>query len=142
MSDPFVKITVGKTHFKSSVKRNTLSPEWNQEFECTVADTRGTVAFQVMDKDVVSDDALGNAAVALSSVPAKQAQVFALPLAKHHHKKQRTKGVLHVALWFTGSQAETPEPAGEYPPSYTPAGSEGFPVGPTGFPAAGYRRHE
>jgi len=136
-SDPYVTVTVDKFHLKSSVKHKTVSPVWDEELLMGVSNPHSKVVFKVMDKDMLSDDCLGEAQVSLDGVPHNTPRDFALPLAN-----KKNQGVLHVALWFTGGSepaAAAAPAAGAYPPAgYPPAGypPAGYP--PAGYPPAGY----
>jgi len=67
LSDPFVTIGVGnalalKEH-KTTVKKKTLNPTWNETFDLMVPENQPYLVFTVFDEDLLSkDDFLGQAA--------------------------------------------------------------------------------
>uniref|UniRef100_A0A8C2JZF1 Extended synaptotagmin-like protein 1b n=1 Tax=Cyprinus carpio TaxID=7962 RepID=A0A8C2JZF1_CYPCA len=58
-SDPYVKIHIGETTFKSHVIKENLNPTWNEMYEVGIPDNNLDVKFEVYDKDFESDDFLG-----------------------------------------------------------------------------------
>ncbi|XP_043097610.1 extended synaptotagmin-1 isoform X2 [Puntigrus tetrazona] len=59
-SDPYVKIHIGDTTFKSHVIKENLNPTWNEMYEMLLTpDNNLDVKFEVYDKDFESDDFLG-----------------------------------------------------------------------------------
>ncbi|XP_062400652.1 extended synaptotagmin-1 [Sardina pilchardus] len=59
-SDPYVKIYIGDTTFKSHVIKENLNPTWNEMYELVLKGNMDLdVKFEVFDKDLDSDDFLG-----------------------------------------------------------------------------------
>uniref|UniRef100_A0A672MQV9 Extended synaptotagmin-1-like n=1 Tax=Sinocyclocheilus grahami TaxID=75366 RepID=A0A672MQV9_SINGR len=59
-SDPYVKIHIRDTTFKSHVIKENLNPTWNEMYEMVLSpDNNLDVKFEVYDKDFESDDFLG-----------------------------------------------------------------------------------
>eukprot|EP00736_Rhodelphis_marinus_P001976 Rmarinus@m.3465 len=57
-ADPYVVIRVGrKISLKTSVKKNTLTPQWNEDFEVLVEDPTDVVEIEMFDKNRVRADA-------------------------------------------------------------------------------------
>jgi hypothetical protein len=73
-SDPYVHIQVGdakKAAKKTSVKRKTLKPEWNEDFKLRLDATqrREILTFECFDSDMIGpDDSLGAIQIALESL--------------------------------------------------------------------------
>jgi Ca2+-dependent lipid-binding protein len=65
-SDPYVVLTIGDRTISTVVVKNSLNPEWNQNFEVSLPTKPTHVALKVWDKDSVGkDDFLGEATVPL-----------------------------------------------------------------------------
>ncbi|CAL1608478.1 unnamed protein product [Knipowitschia caucasica] len=72
-SDPYAKITVGQTEFKSSVVKENLSPVWNEMYEVVLRAQPGhEVQVELFDKDMDSDDFLGRITVSLADIISSQ----------------------------------------------------------------------
>ncbi|TSZ54736.1 Extended synaptotagmin-1 [Bagarius yarrelli] len=68
-SDPYVKITVGTTAFKSHVIKENLNPTWNEMYEMIlIPDPKLEVKFELYDKDIDSDDFLGRFKIKLEDI--------------------------------------------------------------------------
>ncbi|XP_051996700.1 extended synaptotagmin-1-like [Xyrauchen texanus] len=68
-SDPYVKIHIGDTTFKSHVIKENLNPIWNEMYEMILRpDNNLEVKFEVYDKDVDSDDFLGRFTLKLGHI--------------------------------------------------------------------------
>ncbi|KAG1925809.1 extended synaptotagmin-2, partial [Pimephales promelas] len=68
-SDPYVKIHIGETTFKSHVIKENLNPTWNEMYEMILSpDHNLEVKFEVYDKDVDSDDFLGRFKLKLGGI--------------------------------------------------------------------------
>ncbi|XP_060775117.1 extended synaptotagmin-1 [Neoarius graeffei] len=92
-SDPYVKITVGNSTFKSKVIKENLSPTWNEMYELVLASQSASeVCIEVFDKDIDKDDFLGRFHISLSEIIQDQYidQWFTLEDVKH--------GSLHLVL--------------------------------------------
>ncbi|XP_026121767.1 uncharacterized protein LOC113103459 isoform X2 [Carassius auratus] len=72
-SDPYVKIHIGDTTFKSHVIKENLNPTWNEMYEMIVSpDHNLDVKFEVYDKDFESDDFLGRFKLKLGHIISSQ----------------------------------------------------------------------
>ncbi|XP_062322229.1 extended synaptotagmin-1 isoform X1 [Osmerus eperlanus] len=68
-SDPYVKIHIGDTKFKSHVIKENLNPIWNEMYEVVLSVQAGQqIQFELYDKDLDSDDFLGRFTIRLSDV--------------------------------------------------------------------------
>jgi len=67
-SDPFVVVKLGAQEYQTGVKKKTLNPEWENESKDFLVDHPNlqVVSFAVYDKDMVTDDFLGEASMAVS----------------------------------------------------------------------------
>ncbi|KAG7323261.1 hypothetical protein KOW79_012963 [Hemibagrus wyckioides] len=72
-SDPYVKIRVGGTTFKSRVIKENLNPVWNELYEVILTALPGQeVQFDLYDKDVDQDDFLGRFKLSLRDLISSQ----------------------------------------------------------------------
>ncbi|XP_050969517.1 extended synaptotagmin-1 isoform X2 [Labeo rohita] len=72
-SDPYVKIHIGDTTFKSHVIKENLNPTWNEMYELILSpDHNLDVKFEVYDKDFESDDFLGRFKLKLGHIISSQ----------------------------------------------------------------------
>uniref|UniRef100_A0A8C2JUX9 Extended synaptotagmin-like protein 1b n=1 Tax=Cyprinus carpio TaxID=7962 RepID=A0A8C2JUX9_CYPCA len=72
-SDPYVKIHIGETTFKSHVIKENLNPTWNEMYEMVLRpDNNLDVKFEVYDKDFESDDFLGRFKLKLGHIISSQ----------------------------------------------------------------------
>ncbi|KAI9100137.1 hypothetical protein K1719_024355 [Acacia pycnantha] len=60
-SDPCVVFQMGKQKLKTRVVRRSLNPEWNEELTLCISDPPLPVQLCVYDRDMSSDDKLGEA---------------------------------------------------------------------------------
>ncbi len=89
-SDPYVRIQLtnkNKTPYlkriSSKAKKSDLNPTWNEDFVLFVLDPKDDcLFFQVMDKNVISDDKMGCATVPVASIPATDRKQETLTLEK------------------------------------------------------------
>lgn len=69
LSDPYVRLQLGKTRFKSKVVRKSLNPSWDEEFSFIVDDLQEELTVTVMDEDkYFNDDFIGQIKVMVSEV--------------------------------------------------------------------------
>jgi len=110
LSDPFVKI--GTYHDidgdfdvlkKGKVIKETLNPEWNEEFEIELVagNTRETsgIRIQVWDQDFISNDFLGQCSFSWSSV--KESVNTTAQLVERKGKKEDVIGTLTLKIKYT-----------------------------------------
>ncbi|KAJ8308924.1 hypothetical protein KUTeg_013798 [Tegillarca granosa] len=69
LSDPFCEVLMenGKL-FKTSVKKNTLFPKWNESFSYEVIDDTKLIEINVYDKDIISKDFLGKVVLSMDKL--------------------------------------------------------------------------
>lgn len=69
LSDPYVKLQLGKYRWKSRVVKKCLNPLWDEEFSFRVDDLSEELAVSVMDEDkYFNDDFVGQIKVPMSAV--------------------------------------------------------------------------
>ena len=69
-SDPYVVLKVDGTEFRTSVKKKTLSPTWNEMFSTPIYSSSAIFHLEVWDKDKIgSDDFMGESKLSLSACP-------------------------------------------------------------------------
>uniref|UniRef100_A0A3Q3EBH0 Extended synaptotagmin-1-like n=1 Tax=Hippocampus comes TaxID=109280 RepID=A0A3Q3EBH0_HIPCM len=65
-SDPYAKIAIGETTFKSNVVKENLNPVWNEMYQ--VLSMRQDVRVELYDKDMDKDDFLGRFNVSMADI--------------------------------------------------------------------------
>lgn len=69
LSDPYVKLQLGKHRAKTKVVKKNLNPVWDEEFSFRVGDLNEELTVCVLDEDkYFTDDFLGQVKVPLSKV--------------------------------------------------------------------------
>ncbi|KAL3521797.1 hypothetical protein ACH5RR_014631 [Cinchona calisaya] len=69
LSDPYVKLVLGKQRFKTKVVKKCLNPSWCEEFSFRVDDLKEEVVISVLDEDkYFNDDFVGQIKVPISRV--------------------------------------------------------------------------
>ncbi|KAG0459432.1 hypothetical protein HPP92_022560 [Vanilla planifolia] len=69
LSDPYVRLQLGKQRAKTKVVKRSLNPWWDEEFSFRVGDLRDELVVSVLDEDkFFSDDSLGQIKLPLSKV--------------------------------------------------------------------------
>ncbi|XP_074583720.1 protein C2-DOMAIN ABA-RELATED 5-like [Curcuma longa] len=65
-SDPYVIVRMGGQKLKTSVKKNNVNPEWNEDLTLAVSDPIEPLKLQIFDKDTFSqDDKMGDTEIDL-----------------------------------------------------------------------------
>ncbi|KAL4237453.1 hypothetical protein ACF0H5_002170 [Mactra antiquata] len=68
-SDPFCEVRIGETKlFSTSVKKKTLSPQWNESVTLQVTEECGMLEIQMFDKDIMFNDFLGKISLTLDQL--------------------------------------------------------------------------
>eukprot|EP00667_Euglena_gracilis_P003485 EG_transcript_3496 len=99
VSDPFVRLIVdGKEGPRTTTKKNTLTPVWEEKLEMYLGSKVSTVTFSVRDEDVGVDDALGTCHIPIADVLENNTQAIWCELDP--------KGELQVSITFVPSCQE------------------------------------
>ncbi|XP_023673047.2 multiple C2 and transmembrane domain-containing protein 2-like isoform X1 [Paramormyrops kingsleyae] len=68
-SDPYVKFKLGgKTAYKSKVVYKSLNPTWNESFSYPVHDLEKALLLKVYDRDLTTDDFMGESSISLNTL--------------------------------------------------------------------------
>jgi len=63
-SDPYVVLRLGKQKLKTSVKKRSVNPIWQEELTLSITNPNSSIKLAVFDKDTFSkDDPMGNAEI-------------------------------------------------------------------------------
>lgn len=69
LSDPYVRLQLGKQKFRTKVIKKSLNPKWDEEFSFRVDDLNEELVISVMDEDkFLIDDFVGQLKVPISLV--------------------------------------------------------------------------
>lgn len=69
LSDPYVKLQLGKHRFKTKVVKKSLNPNWGEEFSFKVDDLNEELVICVLDEDkYFNDDFVGQIKVPVSLI--------------------------------------------------------------------------
>lgn len=69
LSDPYVKLQLGKQRHKTKAVKKTLNPSWGEEFSFKVEDLNEELLITVLDEDkYFNDDFVGQLKVSVSQV--------------------------------------------------------------------------
>ena len=68
LSDPYVRLQLGKHRSKTKVVKKNLNPYWDEEFSFRVGDLSEELTVSVLDEDKYIDDFLGQVKIPLSKV--------------------------------------------------------------------------
>ncbi|CAI0374208.1 unnamed protein product [Linum tenue] len=69
LSDPYVKLQLGKQRFKTKVVKKNLNPTWGEEFSFKVEDLKEELVICVLDEDkYFNDDFVGQLKIPVSKV--------------------------------------------------------------------------
>lgn len=69
LSDPYVRVQLGKHRSKTKVMKKNLNPFWDEEFSFRVGDLNEELIISVLDEDkYFSDDFLGQIKIPLAKV--------------------------------------------------------------------------
>eukprot|EP00667_Euglena_gracilis_P010120 EG_transcript_10292 len=151
-SDPYVVVQVGGTTKQTSVKKNDLSPTWDERFVFDISHET-VIQLEVRDKDTFGSDAIGAGLLPISEPLLKElrrggAKVTVPLLAKATNS---SAGQLRLIVQGEFSEPATPHPPQQYQtPSplagYSSAGSPpryiSSPPVPEGIRAAEQRRQQ
>ncbi|KAE9599135.1 hypothetical protein Lal_00043878 [Lupinus albus] len=68
LSDPYVRLQIGKQRFRTKVIKKCLNPKWDEEFSFSVDDPNEELVVTVMDEDKLFDELVGQFEVPMSLV--------------------------------------------------------------------------
>lgn len=123
-TDAYCEITFsGSQMKKTEVKKNTLTPVWNETFSFPVLDMNGKLDILMKDKDVLKDDKMANLQISLNALKLGDVVDQWFPMTPIKAKKG---GELHLILHLADKddQPFVPKPHGP-PPPHGPHGPHG-----------------
>eukprot|EP01084_Bolivina_argentea_P231641 390580_1 len=98
-SDPYVKIKIGNREEKTKIIQNSLNPVFNAKYSFEFLTNPKTIEFEVLDKDLTSDDHLGNATYNLNEqFNAKDSSKSFTGHLKLNNKKKKAQGTIKVRI--------------------------------------------
>ena len=103
LTDPYIVLHLGTgPEMKTSVKKNTLTPVWNETFSIPVTDVNAKLSLLMEDKDVAADDKISTLDIEIKSLPYGQVvdQWFQL----NPVKGVKNGGSIHLVLHFCDAQ--------------------------------------
>ncbi|KAG1327432.1 C2 and GRAM domain-containing protein [Cocos nucifera] len=109
LSDPYVKLQLGKQRAKTKVVKKNLSPVWDEEFSFRVGDLKEELTICVLDEDkIFNDDFLGQVKMPLSKVlDADNLSLGTQWYQLQPKKKSKSKDYGDIRLMITLSQKST-----------------------------------
>ncbi|GKV18839.1 hypothetical protein SLEP1_g29167 [Rubroshorea leprosula] len=107
LSDPYVRLQLGKQKFKTKVEKKTLNPSWGEEFSFKVDDMNDELVICILDEDkYFSDDFVGQVKIPVSKV--FEAENKSLPSAWYslqpRNKRSKNKECGEILLSMNFSQ--------------------------------------
>lgn len=107
LSDPYVILTYGESKFQTPVVEKTLQPVWTAQNEAqftALADVN-ELHLEVMDKDLISDDFIGQATFSLKDVIQSPYRHFKIPIGLLDKKNQadKARGTILFEVWYASN---------------------------------------
>ena len=104
LSDPYVKLQLGKQRSKTKVVKKSLNPSWGEEFSFRVEDLNEELLVSVLDEDkYFSDDFVGQVKVPVSRIfdaESKSLETAWYPLQpKNRKSKNKDCGMPFIFLF-------------------------------------------
>ncbi|XP_047316601.1 C2 and GRAM domain-containing protein At1g03370-like [Impatiens glandulifera] len=108
LSDPYVKLQLGKQRFKTKVIKKSLNPSWSQEFCFKVEDLKDELIISVLDEDkFFNDDCIGQIKFPVSQVFDSIDKSLGTAWHPLHPKNKKLKnkdcGEIHLTINFLQS---------------------------------------
>ncbi|RDX72852.1 C2 and GRAM domain-containing protein, partial [Mucuna pruriens] len=110
LSDPYVRLQLGKHRFRTKVIKKSLNPKWNEEFSFKVDDLNEELVISVMDEDkFFNDDFVGQLKVPISLV--FEEEIKSLGTAwyslqpKTKKSKNKESGEIRLSIYFSQKNA-------------------------------------
>ncbi|KAI9123988.1 hypothetical protein K1719_005288 [Acacia pycnantha] len=106
LSDPYVKIQLGRQRFKTKVVKKSLNPKWDEEFSFRVDDLNEGLHFCVMDEDkYFHDDFVGQLKVPVSLVFEEEIKSLGTAWYSLQPKGKKSKnkecGEIRLSIYFS-----------------------------------------
>ncbi|KAL2341428.1 hypothetical protein Fmac_009368 [Flemingia macrophylla] len=110
LSDPYVRLQLGRQRFKTKVIKKCLNPKWDEEFSFKVDDLNEELVISVMDEDkFFNDDFVGQLKVPVSLV--FEEEIKSLGTAwyslqpKSKKSKNKESGEIRLSIYFAQKNA-------------------------------------
>ncbi|KAK7303447.1 hypothetical protein RJT34_14354 [Clitoria ternatea] len=110
LSDPYVKLQLGKQKFRTKVIKKSLNPKWDEEFSFRVDDLKEELAINVMDEDkFFNDDFVGQLRVPMSLVFEEEIKSLGTAWYSLQPKSKKSKhkepGEIRLSIYFLQKNA-------------------------------------
>nr|KYP62815.1 Protein kinase C alpha type [Cajanus cajan] len=110
LSDPYVRLQLGKHRFKTKVIKKCLNPKWDEEFSFKVDDLNEELVISVMDEDkFFNDDFVGQLKVPVSLVFEEEIKSLGTAwyslLPKSKKSKNKESGEIRLSIYFAQKNA-------------------------------------
>ncbi|WJX23004.1 hypothetical protein P8452_12254 [Trifolium repens] len=105
LSDPYVRLQLGKQRFRTKVIKKNLNPKWDEEFSFKVDDLKEELLISVMDEDkFLIDDFVGQLKVPMSLVFDEEIKSLGTAWYSLQPKSKKSKnkesGELRLSIYF------------------------------------------
>uniref|UniRef100_A0A2P2NFY5 Uncharacterized protein MANES_09G084400 n=1 Tax=Rhizophora mucronata TaxID=61149 RepID=A0A2P2NFY5_RHIMU len=106
LSDPYVKLHLGKQRFKTKVVKKNLNPSWGEEFSFKVEDLKEELGISVLDEDkYFNDDFVGQIKVPVLQVFDAENKSLGTSWYSLQPKNKKSKnkdcGEILLGIWFS-----------------------------------------
>ncbi|XP_061344347.1 C2 and GRAM domain-containing protein At1g03370-like [Gastrolobium bilobum] len=110
LSDPYVRLQLGKQRFKTKVIKKNLNPKWDEEFSFMVDDLNEELVISVMDEDkFFNDDFVGQLKVPISIVFDEEIKSLGTAWYSLQPKSKKSKnkesGEVRLSIYFSQKNA-------------------------------------
>ncbi|XP_027338602.1 C2 and GRAM domain-containing protein At1g03370-like isoform X1 [Abrus precatorius] len=111
LSDPYVRLQLGKQRFKTKVIKKSLNPKWDEEFSFWVDDLNEELVISVMDEDkFFNDDFVGQLKVPISLVFEEEIKSlgtawYSLQPKSKKSKNKESAGEVRLSIYFSQKNA-------------------------------------